>query len=1501
MHAGPEPRATSGASSVAHAFERWGDDRASATAVQADGDALTYAELDEHTNRLARRLRTLGVQPGDVVGVLAERGLRTIVGMLGAVKSGAAYAPLDPDSPRQRTRSLIEQARCAAVVTPDHLTELVGDSATPVVALDRDFDALADEQSGRLELEIQAEDLFAVMFTSGSTGKPKAVALEHRNLLSLLESAPELAPRPGEGALHVCAPQFDVAAYEIWATLLRGGRLVCHAPGRPDPRAVCRTVIEHEVTWSMMATSIFHQLVESGPEDLSGLRMALVGGEVMLPRYARRFRAACPATRLFNTYGPAETTVFVCVHEVGEEVERDDPIPIGRAIQGARLVVLDERREPVSAGEQGELYIGGPGVSRGYLHRPDLVGARYLADPGDEEARLYRSGDFVRERDDGAFEILGRVDNQVKVSGYRVSPAEIEANLATHPGVRRAAVVGQTDIPGHTRLLAYVVPAGGALDESALRAFLGERLPSYMVPHTISTLDRLPVGPTGKVDRSALPIPAPSLRSTSSEQASSGTLPATVADVFAEVLGIPRVGPRDDFLELGGDSLRAVQLLARLRLRFDVDLAISSVFEQRTPSGLATVMQTTPKRGAQALPKLLARSHSGPTPASASQAKALLVSELAEESLPYQSQALHRILGTLDIGALERSLAALVERHEILRTTFERERGRWVQHVHEPHAVRLPVEDLSGAPDPERALAEHFEQVCRLRLDPARLPLARWSLARVAPDHHAFVVLEHHVVHDGVSTALFLRELVALYGAEMGERPAGLQPLGIQYRDFAAWQQELVDSEHGQSTLEHWRKRLAEPPELELPLDKPRPPRQTYRGQTLRATLPTPLAEALQARARSWSATPFMVMLAAYCALLARYGSAEELVVGSGLANRRTLASEGLIGMIVNTVALRVELRGGPTPRELVERVKGVLLEAQDHQDVPFEQVVEHIAPTRRPDAAPLYQTLFSFHDAPVGTLALPGATLIPHDALANGSAKMDLSVIVVNRESERPGSVDAGTYDRLAEDGLTVVWEYNSDLFERATAERMLEHFKRLLEQFAEGGERPVSSLRLDGDEELERRFAGPDVPYERDATIAEVFEARVAESPHAVALSFEGQALTYLQLDRRANRLAHRLRALGVERGTRVGVCLERSIEIVVAFLAVTKANAAYVPLDPRDPTERLRRHIDALDIELLLSLARHRDHLPGPAANLMFLDDELDLSREPDSPPRCDAGPLDPAYVMFTSGSTGKPKAVEVTHRGVVRLVRSVDYVHLGPQERVLGQASAAFDASTFEIWGALLNGGRLVLAPPGPLAPGELADLIVREKVTTTLLTAAMFHRMVDDRPDALRTVRQLMSGGDVLSPDHARRALQAIPADGVLINTYGPTEATTTATAHRMTPGDSVDASVPIGRPAANNRVYILDTEHKPVPIGVPGELYIGGDGVALGYIGEPELTAERFPPDPFSGQPGARMYRSGDLARWHQDGFDRLPWSLGPSTEDPWLPRRAGRDRGVPA
>jgi amino acid adenylation domain-containing protein len=1471
--------ATHSQATVPSVFERQVDLHGDALAVRAAGRTLSYRELDAHANRVARELMGRGVGTGGLVGVLAERGIETVVGVLGALKSGAAYMPLDPESPRLRTKQLLEHAGAQALLAPAHLAASVPADGRPLLVLDGTRRTLESEDFRRVGVASRPEDLFAVLFTSGSTGAPKPIALEHRNLLNLLAGAPDLLPRPGESALHVCAPQFDMATYEIWATLLSGASLVCQAPGRPDPREIAATLQVHGVRWAAVPTSIFEQLVQSGPGPLACLRMLLVGGEPMSPRSAASLKSACPATRLMNIYGPAETTILVAAHEVESEAHlEEERVPVGRSVAGSRLWILDERLQPVSRGRVGELCIGGPGLSRGYLHRPRRTYAANATDPISGE-RLHRSGDLARERDDGAIEVLGRIDRQVKISGYRVQPAEIEAVLAGAPGVGAAAVLAREDVPGHRRLVAYVTrtedDAGASLDEARLRELSRQRLPSYMVPSSFVTLEQMPLSANGKADLAALPDPP-------AKRTAGGLLKAwpqdvlQVASTFAEVLCLDAVDPDEDFFELGGNSLLAVKVLVRLGERLGIDLPIAAVFEARTAAGLAGRLRLQQGAAASvaALPPLRPRTSSAPVSATPGQAKALLIGELADESLPYQSQALFRILGSLDLAALERALSEMVRRHEILRTTFVRRGGTWTQVVHKPTSVTLTVQDLSGAADIETSLWQTVERLCRTRLDPARLPLARWSLLHLGAHEHVLLSLEHHVVHDGVSTALFLRELAVIYTAQVEKRAAALPAPSVQYRDFAAWQASLVESERGRHTLDHWRTRLAGAPEtLELPFDRPRPVRQTYRGQSLRLTLPEDLAQELRRRGRQWGASTFMVMLAAYCCLLARYADAEEVVVGSGLANRRTLGSEELIGMVVNTVALRIDLSGDPPLEQVLARVREAVLDAQSHQDIPFERVVEHLAPARAANVAPLYQALFSFHDSPVRSTAVPGAVIVPHDALPNGSAKADLSVVVI----DRPGSPDrpaeqAGRHWR-SEEGLTVVWEYNEDLFERASAERMLGHYRRVLEQFACAEQRTARTLAIC--DEHERRavlaLAGAS-GGEIAASLAELFQAQAAARPHATAVTFEGQALEYSRLERWSNRLAHRLHSMGVAPGTRVGVCMDRSFELIVALLAIVKAGAVYVPLDPTDPSERLGRHVGSLRISLLLTLRRNRDRVPVSAAEVMCLDDELDLSREPDSPPHVRTGAADTVYVMFTSGSSGDPKGVEVPNRAVVSLVRDVDYVRLGAGETVLGLAPVAFDASTFEIWGALLNGATLALAPPGPLSTGELLTLVREQNVSVIWLTAGLFHRVVDDRPELLSTVGQLLAGGEVLSPDHVARALQALPDHGVLINGYGPTETTTFACAHQMRPGDAIGGSVPIGRPVAGRRIYILQESGEPAPPGVPGEIFIGGAGVALGYASDPQASAERFLADPFAGDPQARMYRSGDRGRWRSDG-----------------------------
>jgi amino acid adenylation domain-containing protein len=1448
--------------SLVDAFESVVAARPDAVAAQAEDRRLTHEQLDRLAADIARRLRELGVGRDEVVGVMAERGLETVVAAVAVAKAGGAYAPLDPDSPRRRTLAQLAHVRARAVLAPRGLVERTSDIEAALIAVDAHDVGEGDVANAEpLGAETEPSDLLAVVFTSGSSGRPKAVAVEHRNLLNLLTGAPELLPLAGEGALQVCAPQFDLAIFEIWATLLAGGRLVCHPPGRPDPAAVRRTIVEHDVGWGFMATSTFHQLVEAGPEELAGLRMLIAGGEAMQAAYARRFRAACPGTQLVNLYGPAETTVGCTAHVVGDESDVDAPLPIGRSLAGAMLDVRTPDGGPVEPGEKGELWVGGAGVSRGYLHDPDLTAERFR--DGSDGERWYRTGDVVRAREDGVLEIFGRVDDQVKLRGYRVEPLEVEAHVLACAGVAAAVVVVHEAAPGRKRLAAFVVLEAGATPET-VRAELAQSLPAYMIPGAIVAVRELPQNPNGKVDRAVLR--ATPVAGSAAEDDTAGPLATRVGEVLAEVLGIPEVGAHDDFFALGGDSLLALQVVARLEARHGIHTPLAAIFRGRTAAAIAVELDGA---AGPVLPPLRAGSHAGVVPATAGQAKALYVSELAEESLPYQSQALHRIRGRLDIGTLERALSAVVERHEILRTSFPRVDGHFLQRVHEPAPVRLHVEDLRATADPERALEEHFAEVVRTRLDPERLPLVRWSLARVADDDHVLIAVEHHVVHDGFTTARFLQELAELYAAAVEHREPALPRPAAQFRDFAAWQQEVAESELGRATLEHWRARLAEPPpELALPFDRRRPPRQTYRGATLRRPLPPALAERITERAAESGATVFAVMLAAYTALLARTCSATDVVLGTGVANRRTLASEDVLGMVVNTVPLRVDVDGNPTVAELIARVQQEVLTAHAHQDVPFETVVSHLHPTRAANSTPVYQTLFAFHDSAVRTLAVPGATIVPRDALSNGSAKLDLSVIVINRRGVTPPAHAA-----LAEDGLTVVWEYNADLFDLGTAERMLAHYTTLLELFAEDGTVRLGELSLVEGRELERIAAferGKATPYERDATIDEVFRERARERPDAIAVSAPGgREIQYGELASWARRLAQRLRLEGAVAGGRVGVCLDRSPEQVAAYLAVATAGAAYVPLDPRDPHERLRDSLASAGIELVLTHSRHYAELYALPARVLCVD-ELDLRGVPAGLPQPGADALSPAYVMFTSGSTGLPKGVQVPHRAILRLVRGNDYVELGPDQTLLALAHPAFDASTFELWGALLNGGRVVLAPPGPLSTAELHELVEQGGVTTLWLTAGLFHRVAADRPDLFSSLRQLLAGGDVLSPTHVRRALDALPSGARFLNGYGPTEGTTFTTTHALRPGDTVPDPVPIGKPIANTDVRIIDRWGGRAPIGAVGELCIGGDGVALGYAGDPALTAERFTADPV--EPDARMYRSGDLARWRADG-----------------------------
>ena len=1363
-----------------------------------------------------------------MVSVCLPRSWRTVCAYLGTVRAGAGYMPLNPAHPRRRRQKLVELGTARLVI---------GDGSDGSL----DVDGLLATPAPSAPLEPPGGDRLAcVLFTSGSTGTPKAVEITHANLVNLLRAPSDLLPGPDDAVLHKALLDFDGSVLEIWSALLNGARLVV-SPGDPDPVAIGRVIVRHGVTMAVFPPGLLGEMARFALPALAGLRVLVSGGDVLPPALAGELRAALPSTRLVNIYGPTETTIFACAYEV--TAATSDAIPIGRPSPGYNLYVLDEDGEPVGDGEPGELWIGGAGVARGYRNDPERTAERFRPDPF-AGGRMYRSGDLVRFREDGQLLFLGRVDDQVKLAGHRVEPGEIERVLAAQPGVREAAVAVREDVPGHKRVVGYAVPREDVeLDSAELRGRLEAELPKFMVPAAIVPIESLPLTERGKVDRGALPAPG---REVDRETRDPRLEP--IAGAMAEVLRLQSVGPREDFFALGGTSLLALRLTGLLRDRLATDLGIGDVFEARTAVALAERIE----RGSSRPPRLPPLTRTLPqqtAPLSSAQRRAWLFCRMQPESIAYQFAAIFQLEGELDEVALRSSLSELIRRHEILRTSFETLGGEPVQVIHPPFEVPLAEADLRG--EDSAAWARLARMKVRERIGLAPAPLVRWTLVRLGERSWRLIQVEHHLVHDGWSFSVLAGELAELYSARVEGRPADLPQPAAQFQDYTRWEQEVRRSEAVRQQVEHWAETLdPDPPVLQLPGARPRPPRESFAGSSVRRRIRPELVEGMRALGRECEATLFMVSLAAFLAQLQRYSGRDLQQIGTGTANRREPLAEGLIGMTVNTVALRCDLGGDPTVRELLARVREMAIEAYAHADAPFDAVVDAIRPPRDPARSPLIQALFSFHDARRRPGGWSGLEVKLAEGIPNGTAKADLNVIGNARED---GS-------------LSFAWEH-SDLLTDAAADRLAGHHQRLLEQFAERPDARLSELDLlDTDEraELESWSVHPG-DHDREATLAALIAAQAERNPSAVAVIDGGRQVTYSELLQRARAVAGALQGRGIERGDRVGVLLDRSVGSVVAHCGVLLAGAAYVPLDPVHPAARIVRVLEDAGASIVLVDSQQPFPLPLGVTGLTRAEAE---AADPISPVAID--PEDLAYVMYTSGSTGEPKGVEVTHRNVVRLVGAPTFAEMGSGRVMLHAASPAFDAATLELWGPLANGGTIACLAERP-SPDAVAAAIERHDVDVLWLTAGLFHELVDRRPDCLARVGHLLAGGDVLSPDHVRRALGALPPEGRLSNGYGPTETTTFATTHQMRPGDAIDGPIPIGRPIQGTVCRVLDPAGREVPPGMVGELAIGGDGVSRGYRNDPELTAARFHQDPKD--PSAMVYMTGDLARWRFDGM----------------------------
>ena len=1420
----------------------------------AQGEAcITYGELNRRADALAGQLRESGVSSGALVAVCAGRSIDLVAGLLAVLKAGGAYVPIDPDWPAERIAFVLRDTQAPVVLAPESFQSRLAGLAAKFIALDQPATGLASKSS-----QVASHDLAYVIYTSGSTGEPRGVAIEHRSVINLCEwHRRTYEVTASDRATLIASPAFDASVWELWPCLLSGASV--HIPDeatRLVPEDLLRWLAAEKITVSFLPTPMAEAvLAEKMPSGLA-LRALLTGGDKLHRAPEREL-----PFQLVNHYGPTENTV-VSTCSVVRAGELSAP-PIGRPIDNTQCYVLDAQLQPVPIGVPGELCVSGVGLARGYWHRPELTAEKFVPHPFRTGARLYRTGDRVRWLADGQIEFLGRFDDQVKVRGFRIEMGEIESALLAHPGLSAAAVALHGN--EEKRLLACVVPKEmRVVTADELRQFLAQRLPAYMLPSAFVMLEALPMLPSGKVDRRALlKLGGTAGDSSRPDDAHTGT-EKLIAQLTADLLSLARVGMEDNFFALGGHSLLATQLVSRVRVELKVELPLASVFSAPTLGALAGEvdrLQKKPQPVRTNLAPIQALARQGEFPLSSAQERLWFFDQLLPGNPSYNIVEAMRLRGPLEAAALEAAFGEMVRRHETLRTTFKLSGEAPVQVVAASQPVAWCVEEWPGLPEKARSEAVQRRSVEEglHPFDLAKGPLLRVLLLKLGGDDHALIWTVHHIVSDGWSHGVFLREMTSLYEACVAGSPSPLVPMVIQYADYAQWQRQWLGSEDFQRQLSFWNEQLGDGvPALELPTDRPRPAMQTFRGAAHAFTIPRKLTDALKALSAREGATLFMTTLAVFQTMLSRYSGQDDIVVGTPVANRQRAELEGLIGFMANTLVLRSNLSGDPMFRAALQRVRTTALRAFEHQDLPFEKLVEALNPERDLSHQPLFQVMFVLQNAPAGALRLGNLTLeaVPVDT---GMAMFDLTLCLEESGGE-----------------LQAILEYNADLFDGSTMSRLAEHYLNLLAAVVAEPSRRLSELPMLGEAErrkLLEEWSGRRTDYPRDRCVQELFEEKARQKPQAVALELGDDRVIYRELNQRANRLARHLRSLGVGPDVVVGVCLERSVELVVALLAVLKAGGAYLPLDPGYPRERLSFMLEDAQAPVLVS-RRGREHWPDLAAAVALVnvekDAEIILNHPPDDLVK--VGTADSlAYIMYTSGSTGEPKGVCVPHRGVVRLVMGTDYAHFGPTETFLLASPASFDASTLELWGSLLHGSRLVIAPPGPLALDELGRLIREKQVTTAWLTADLFRLMVEERMDDLRGLQQLLAGGDVLPLKAVNQALSS-GANFRLINGYGPTESTTFACCHTMEQGEHFAQPVPIGRPIANTEAFILDRQLRPVPIGIPGELCLGGDGLARGYLRRAAETEAKFIPHPFRQEAGAKIYQTGDQARWREDG-----------------------------
>ena len=1507
-----------------------------AVAVVFNNQQLTYHQLNCRANQLAHYLCSLGVKADTLVGLCVERSLEAIVGILGILKTGGAYVPLDPEYPTERLRFMLEDAQVKVLLTQQQLVESIPQHQAHLVCLDSDWEKIAQECELNPENTAATDNLAYVIYTSGSTGKPKGVLVNHSNVVRLFAATDAWYHFNAQDVwtmFHSYA--FDFSVWEIWGALLYGGRLVVvpYLVTR-SPESFYKLLCQEKVTILNQTPSAFRQLIQAEqsitfppapcststtlsdhlpPASSLNLRLVIFGGEALeiksLQPWFERHGDQMP--QLVNMYGITETTVHVTYRPLSKADLNHTASVIGRPIPDLQVYVLDKYFQPLPIGVPGEMYVGGEGLTRGYLNRPELTAERFISNPFNK-SKLYKTGDLARYLPNGELEYLGRIDNQVKIRGFRIELGEIEALMVQHPAIWESVVVVREDEPGDKRLVAYVVPQ---VEQSAtvleLRQFLKAKLPEYMVPSAFVLLESLPITSNGKVDRRALP--KPEIDSTLLEKYVAPRTPieGMLAQIWAQVLKLERVGIHDNFFEIGGHSLLATQLLSRIRTSFKVELALRELFARATVAELAQSIEQLQQQKIEltSLP-ILPRTRDAELPLSYAQQRLWFLDQFEPNSAFYNIPMALRLVGNLKQAALEQSLQEIIHRHEALRTNFITVDGKPSQIIQTETNWIVSVVDLKYLSITEQEITSQqlAQQQVAQPFDLAKGTLIRATLVVLSETEHVLLVSMHHVVSDGWSMGVFVQELAALYNAYAQGQPSPLAPLPIQYADFAIWQRQWLQGEILQSQLSYWQQQLKDAPALlSLPTDRPRPAEQTYHGTHQEFALSFELTSKLTKLSQEQGCTLFMTLLAAFDTLLYRYTGTEDILVGSPIANRDRSEIEGLIGFFVNTLVMRTDLAGNPSFSELLLRVREKAMEAYTHQDLPFEMLVEALEPERDLSHTPLFQVMFVLQNAPTSELELTGLTVSP--LLIKGTtSRFDLTLSM-----------------EYTPTGLVGWWEYNSDLFDASTIERMTGNFVTLLEGIIANPKERISQLPLLTEVEQQQllvEWNDTEVDYPLHKCIHQLFEEQVELTPDAVAVEFQNQQLTYKQLNYRANQLAHYLRSWGVGADVLVGLCVERSLEMVIGLLGILKAGGAYVPLDPKYPSDRLSFILEDTQVKVLLTQQRLIDKLPqwekaggqvvtersrsgagsrgekpstkngaslkrknevlsySPSyqAKLVCLDTDAELISQC-SPDNIISGvqPNNLVYIIYTSGSTGQPKGIAMSQLALCNhILWHRDNLKISRGAKTLQFASVNFDVSFQEIFTTWYSGGTLfliteelrrdALALLGFLQEKQIQRMFLPVVGLQQLAEVALGNGIVNTG------LREIITSGEQLQITPAISGWLSKLTDITLHNQYGPSESHL-ATSYTLP--DAIDTwpLLPsIGRPISNTQIYILDKYLQPVPVGVSGEVYISGALLAQGYFNRPQLTQEKFISNPFSCYLNSRLYKTGDLARYLRDG-----------------------------